>query len=184
MRKNSVCKNCGRFYETCKKINKFCSLECALFSRVQKSESGCWEWTGHRNQFGYGIFSRHGVKHRAHVASHQIHKGETQGLCVCHHCDNPCCVNPEHLFLGTHADNSNDKVLKNRQAKGKALSDVRSKGELHFNAKLTEEVVGRISELVLAGVSRSDISDRLGVSVRSIKHENYALHKAHGQRLK
>lgn len=89
--------------------------------------TGCWKWLGGKNSSGYGAANlRIGNDKRkrsfqTHRMFYEKFKGKIEkGLLVCHHCDNPICVNPEHLFLGTHQDNCNDKMKKGRHvAKGK-----------------------------------------------------------------
>ncbi len=98
------------------------SLEDRFWMHVIKTES-CWIWTGNRDKDGYGNIGngpRDSYKLiRAHRLSYALHKGEVpDNLFVCHTCDKPYCVNPDHLFLGTAKDNENDKVNKGRQAKG------------------------------------------------------------------
>jgi hypothetical protein len=105
-------------------------IEVTLLERFEKyyipePNSGCWLWIGALKGRGYGVFyapradrnykKSHTVS--AHIASFKLFKGETNGLNVCHTCDLPCCVNPEHLFLGTHQDNVDDMIVKGRLVK-------------------------------------------------------------------
>ena len=85
--------------------------------------SGCWIWTAAHWRTGYGRFAKtHDESVCAHRMSYQLFCAEIpEGKCVCHKCDNQSCVNPDHLFIGSHQDNVNDKVSKNRQAKGSKI---------------------------------------------------------------
>lgn len=81
-------------------------------------ESGCWIWTRSKNARGYGYFYANNLAWKAHRFTYACFVGEIPpGLLVCHRCDTPSCVNPAHLFLGTHADNVRDMVQKNRVSK-------------------------------------------------------------------
>lgn len=94
-----------------------------FWSKVDKrSDNECWNYLAGTDKDDYGQFWNSDTnKHtRAHRYSAEIHLGKQDGMCVCHTCDNPLCVNPNHLFYGTNIDNVADKVLKNRQAKGEA----------------------------------------------------------------
>ena len=97
-----------------------------FLSKIEKLDNGCWEWRAGGSGDGYGTFqimskadrSGGSSKVQAHRASWEIHNGPIpDGLFVCHHCDIKPCVNPAHLFLGTHQDNMADLVKKNRAKK-------------------------------------------------------------------
>lgn len=89
-----------------------------FWSRVKRGD-GCWEWQGGSNQYGYGLFTRRGCDTKVTRVASRIswelaHGPIPQGMVVCHKCDNPPCVNPDHLFIGTHLDNMRDMVAKGR----------------------------------------------------------------------
>lgn len=92
------------------------SLSRRFFASFEKNASnGCWEWIGASRGTGYGAIQDGGRLRSAHRVSYELHHGPIpSGMCVCHVCDRPQCVNPEHLFLGTHKDNAWDKVNKGR----------------------------------------------------------------------
>ena len=94
-------------------------------------DTGCWLWVGGTNTSGHGTWAAHGEK-TAHRASWVLHNGAVPaGKHVLHRCDRPNCVNPDHLFLGTHQDNMADL-----RAKGRAYG---AQGEANYGAKITEE---------------------------------------------
>lgn len=106
-----------------------------FLSFVVKSE-GCWEWSGYIDNKGYGRIMTDRGPVRAHRVSYVLHHGEVPGrLYVLHHCDNRKCVNPIHLYVGTHTQNMKDKVQRGRSFTGD------QKGEAHGRAKLTNEQV-------------------------------------------
>jgi len=101
-------------------------------------DTGCHLWTS-VSIGGYGVIRQKGKWAKAHRLSYELYKGKIpKGKCVCHTCDNPLCVNPDHLFLGTHKDNMQDKVRKGRAFTGN------QKGSANGAAKLTEAVVRSI----------------------------------------
>ena len=111
-----------------------------------KEPDDCWEWTASKTEQGYGHFgfNKHVVK--AHRFSWMLYSGKNipEGMFVCHHCDNPSCVNHNHLFLGTPQDNMNDMIKKGRDnfLPGGLLS-----GELNGKSKLTKSQVALIRDL-------------------------------------
>ncbi len=131
-----------------------------FWSKVQKSE-GCWLWTGAKDPNGYGRFSVGRRMRLSHRIAYELTTGEpiASGMNACHRCDNPSCVNPAHLFIGTQADNVHDM-----QAKGRTGYSG-SRGSKHPMAKLTESDVVAIradkrSQTAIAadyGVSQSAI---------------------------
>lgn len=96
------------------------SLKERLLARlIPVTESGCWIWEGFTVPAGYGFIGGSGEILYTHRASYELFKGEIPpGMFVRHTCDVPCCCNPDHLVLGSHQDNMNDMVNRNRQAKG------------------------------------------------------------------
>jgi hypothetical protein len=101
------------------------SLEERLWGRVLRSD-GCWEFTGTRNGMGYGVLGRHGRRGGnvlAHRAAWELTFGPVPAeLCVLHRCDNPPCVRPDHLWLGTRMDNNRDMVAKGRHRTQKKVA--------------------------------------------------------------
>ena len=105
----------------------------SLQSRLADTDQGCMEYTGAKKWFGHGNFCYKGVAQLAHRVSWEIHFGEIpEGQCVLHLCDNPPCCNPEHLFLGSRADNAMDRDKKGRTAKGKRANAKLSTADIQY----------------------------------------------------
>lgn len=141
----------GKFF-TCGKSS------CRFWEKVHvPSGEGCWEWLGAVKDTGYGVLRIPGQRKNAlaHVFSWELHKGDAKGLWVLHRCDNRRCVRPDHLFLGTHADNMKDMAEKGR-----------SKSPRPQLAK--DERVSLLAELSEGQLTYGMLSEKYGVSTRTI----------------
>lgn len=123
----------------------------------------CWQWTAALNEHGYGIFSaggRSGRMHLAHRVAYELeHSPIPVGLQIRHACDNPPCVNPDHLSVGTHADNTLDRTSRGRQAKGTDFP----------HARLTDGLVAEIrSRYEAGGVTQRDLAAEYGIAQSAI----------------
>jgi hypothetical protein len=138
------------------------AAENRFWSQVdRRGESECWNWHGPTNN-GYGEYSSRFHKVRsAHRMSWVIHNGIIPAdLEVCHHCDNRACVNPTHLWLGTHEQNMHDM-----KQKGRAAPPVGAGNSL---AKLTDDKVREIIQLARNGIAHRDLAERYGVTQPNI----------------
>ena len=134
----------------------------------QSGPDECWAWRGAIDQKGYGAVKVGGKKQSAHRVSWKLFRGPIpSGLCVLHHCDNPGCVNPEHLFLGTPRDNARDCVKKGRH-NFSVHPECHVRGERAWNAKLTEEDVRAIRREFTLGTNRKDMARRFGIGCKHI----------------
>jgi len=127
---------------------------------VMVPEAGCWLWVGACKPTGYGNFYFEGKHVNAHKASYTMHAGPVpDGMCVCHRCDTPACVNPGHLFLGTHSDNTRDM-----RRKGRAI-DNQPSGESNGNAKLT---LAEVASIRVSEKPTQQLADALGVTYQAV----------------
>ena len=143
-RPKQPCAGCGKMYlpRAGRPTARFCSKGCMatdmVFLSLIEKGAKCWMWTGSVHHNGYGKWKRF----EAHRYSYELHKGPIpDGLLIMHSCDNPLCVNPDHLMPGTIADNIADCVQKGRNARGERMG----------SAKLTDASVAEIRQLYATG---------------------------------
>lgn len=131
---------------------KYPDIKIRLKANVAVSEAGCWNRTTSSDKGGYTKIWHLGASRWAHRVSWTVFRGEIpSGIDVLHRCDNPKCINPDHLFLGTHTDNMRDMLAKNRRKMPAGKDHMLAKrpelirrGEAHCRSKLTDELVLRI----------------------------------------
>lgn len=137
---------------------KYKDLKHKILENCKRADNGCVEWTAARSNDGYGRLSIKGKYFRAHRVSYELFKGEIpEGMLVCHTCDNPICIDPEHLFLGTAWDNTLDRLNKGR---GTPM-------------KLSDEEVACIRRHLDHGVSHDKLAKWFDVStliIHNIRH--------------
>lgn len=129
----------------------------------------CIEWPGSTQNTGYGKTTVARNSDYTHRHAYRLTKGEIpKGLEVCHTCDNRKCINPNHLFLGTRAENMADAMAKGRIAKGERLSVLHQGTKCHM-AKLSDNDVIQIREMKRVGVKTSDVAGKFNVSPDNIR---------------
>lgn len=165
-------------------IHRYMSPAARFWPRVEKS-AGCWLWTGLVDKDGYGRIRVNGRQTRTHRLSYEMHfETIPDGMAVCHRCDTPACVRPDHLFLGTAGDNNEDRRRKGRSASGDANAsrlypERRPRGDRHHwrtkphtrllgtrngRAKLSPEDVRAIRTIAASGITKVELAERYGVS--------------------
>ncbi len=178
------CSLCGLPFKPNPKRLRFCSKRCSgkaaamrherpLAQRFadkvdRKGDDECWPWIGCRDSKGYGRVQRggRGSPARAHRIAFELTFGTIpRGASVCHRCDNPPCCNPGHLFVGENAENVQDKLSKDRQAKGSKTAHA---GECHHSAKLTDAAVREIRLLAASGRKQKDIAEHFGIRQNTV----------------
>jgi hypothetical protein len=156
--------SCGEVAMDAERIEKDTQIARDDIARKIRSNSrvdpatGCWVWTMSIASQGYGKLTIKRKMHQAHRLSWLAFRGPPGDLLVCHRCDNPACVNPDHLFLGTPADNTADMMAKGRHAKGQP-------GETSPTASLTNAQAAAIRRM---SERTSDIARKFNVSEATI----------------
>jgi hypothetical protein len=140
------------------KLHVVLEPEDLIVQHVDKQDSGCWFWKGSKDKYGYGQIKVGGVLKRTHRFAYEVYYGEfDKKLHVCHHCDQPSCINPDHLFLGNAKDNATDRAAKGRQGSNtkrlsfeqregiaQGLREGKSRHALAVEFDVHERTVGRV----------------------------------------
>lgn len=135
----------------------------SLKAKTVISANECWEWQGCKNKYGYGRTMRHPKNIFTHRLMYELYYGLKPGKSVVMHtCDNPPCINPDHLRIGTHTENMQDMTNKGRR--------VSLGGESNPSAKLTKSKVTEIREMCKKGVYARDIAPMFGISMATVYH--------------
>jgi len=142
---------CGKNWPLAKRLE---------FWSMPEPNSGCQLWLGHVNVWGYGAMRHAGKMRRVHRLAWIVANGEIpEGMHVCHRCDVPTCINPHHLWLGTHDENMADKAVK-----GRAYIMLGIQQPL---AKLTDE---RVREIRNSTLSLRHFAQKFGVTYTAVRH--------------
>ena len=173
-----VCERCGEVGTDPKHPDRrFCSHRCAALARprtsrplaerfwekVDRTGDGCWLWLRARAVAGYGVFANPGGERLAHRLAYELTFGPIPaGMFVCHHCDNPPCCNPAHLFLGDNQANMRDASQKGR------IVIPLHQGTEQWLAKLNVDAVREIRRRAAMGETQDSIAARFGVSQAGI----------------
>ena len=146
---------CSRacYYESRRRIPSFEErMRESLTRKSLHKENGCIEYTGQKKQHNYGQIEYDGRAYLAHRVSYMLHKGPIpEGMSVCHTCDNPPCINPEHLWLGTHREN---------------MLDMCKKGRMNLSPRITipERIIKLIVKDRISGMRLKDVAFKYSIS--------------------
>lgn len=143
-----------------------------FWDRIERPAGGCWEWKGLLTKSGYGNLRWDGRGWLAHRLAWTLARGPVPShLFVCHHCDNPKCCNPEHLFIGTQTDNMHDMFAKGRR--------IAARGERASKAKLTASEVRQMRADFAGGERQTDLSQKYGMSKGAVSAIVHGRHWKH-----
>jgi len=140
-----------------------------FWAKIRKEEGGCWAWMAAKGNKGYGAFGIGGSTFKAHRIAFILSGGVIpSGRCLLHSCDNPPCCNPDHLTVGTKADNNADMIRKGRKRSGATKTPVKEcryeRGANHHAAKMTPELVRALRSDRAAGMSTSRLGRKYGIN--------------------
>lgn len=159
-------KQCYKCYDRLRREEADANLAERFYSYVEHTD-GCWLWRGPTAHDGYGVITYHNRATRAHRVAYIIAHGTIpDGTIICHTCDNPLCVRPDHLYAGSLADNRRDAQQRNRWAR-KNLDNV-PRGERNTRARLTDDDVREIRTALARGETQPTIAKRYGVKQAAI----------------
>lgn len=140
-------------------------LEQRLHDAIKINNNGCWEWVKNRNKDGYGGLRYKSKTWMAHRLSYTFYKGPIpEGMLVCHKCDNPPCINPDHLFIGNNSDNMMDAYRKGRWKGVLGYRKKTCKGENHWYSKFKPEIILEIRKLFKSGLRIIDICNKYNMN--------------------
>ena len=138
----------------------------------RRTEQDCWPWKAYKTRFGYGVFSVRRGKKTHNILAHRLryfleHGAFDENLCICHQCDNPSCCNPDHLFLGTQAENLTDMWQKGRARPGRSAGEKNGSSKIDAEPALAiRDASGKVRDIARKfGIGKSQVSNiRRGVT--------------------
>jgi hypothetical protein len=134
----------------------YCCMQCRLFASCEIKSNGCWIYKKGKDLDGYGVISIKNKTDKAHQVAYLTFVGQImKGMHVCHKCDNPSCINPVHLFLGTGRENMHDKIKKGRD---------RVKGEESVISKLTDDQVRSLRQDFINGIKYAQLGPKYNIT--------------------